>query len=519
MKPPLRPTFAALLLPALSGTNDACGAIRLVSVFSSNMVLQRDVPAKISGTADVGETVAVKLGHQVVGAAVGAGPEKSWAITLPVLKAGPIPDITIEGTNTIRLTNLLAGDVWVCSGQSNMEMSLQSGPWCKYGGVINAEQEVAAARHPQIRLWVMLSKQPWAECSPETARSFSAAGYFFGRNLLQKLDVPIGLIQAAVGGTAAEYWTPRAVRETWPGFAAALAEARRILPELLPLDTADRQALTDWQKSEEVVRKNGAPPPPRPAPRLSGEQQEKLRAAREVDRTGIIYASRIQPLSVMNIKGAIWYQGESNAGRAAEYPELMSQLIHGWRAAFGQGNFPFLIMQLVNFDAKTGDWPALRAAQQVVAETVPNTGLAIGIDIGDPRNIHPANKQEVGRRLALVALKQVYGQDVVAAGPKLTGAHFEPGKAVLTFDPGGRAQQLILKTGVDSGFDVAGRDGKFLPAAAATHGNVITVATPSISEPRVVRYAWRQNPSAALFNTAGLPAAPFHTEAKGARPP
>ncbi|NQU44431.1 9-O-acetylesterase, partial [bacterium] len=206
------------------------------------MVLQRDVPARISGYADAGESVLVKLGDQIVGETVGAGAEKPWTVMLPVLKAGTIPDITIEGKNPVKLTNLLAGDVWVCSGQSNMEQTLAMGPWCKYGGVVNEAQELVAANHPTIRMFTALSKEPWSLCTPESAKSFSAAGYFFGRELQQHLDVPIGLIQAAAGGTPAEYWTPRAVREAWPGFAPALESAQKVLNELQPLFDADRLA-------------------------------------------------------------------------------------------------------------------------------------------------------------------------------------------------------------------------------------------------------------------------------------
>lgn len=215
---------------------------------------------KISGWADPGEPVVVKLGNQVVGNAVGAGP-KQWTVTLPVLKAGPIADITIEGKNSIILSNLLAGDVWVCSGQSNMLMSLQAGPWCSYGGVIDAEREVAAANHPQIRL---LSRT-WTVCSPENAKSFSATAYFFGRDLEQKLNVPIGLIQAARGGVMAEHFTPREAREAWSGFAADLEESRRIQNELGPVDEAEKR----WLKEIVEAKQKGLPRPPEPPRRLT----------------------------------------------------------------------------------------------------------------------------------------------------------------------------------------------------------------------------------------------------------
>ncbi|MCX6854715.1 MAG: hypothetical protein NTV80_07395 [Verrucomicrobia bacterium] len=473
-------------------------------MFTSGMVLQRDQPARIAGWADVGERVVVRLGERTVGSTVGAGAPKLWSVTLPVLSAGPVDDISVEGKNLVKLTNLLAGDVWVCSGQSNMEQTMARGDWCNYGGVRNGGQEMAVASHPRIRLFISASKQPWMECSPETVRRFSAAGYFFGRELHRELDVPVGLVMAAVGGTPAEYWTPRKAREAWAGHATALGPAQKVLREWRPQFDADRKTQAEWSSAEGEAKKRGSPAPPRPAHKLTVEQQELVRAAIHVVNVGSGYAARIQPLTAMTIKGAIWYQGEANVGRAAEYAELMTQLIGGWREDWGQGDFPFLIMQLVNFGADGTQWSALRAAQQTVADTVSHTGMAVGIDIGDSGNIHPENKQEVGSRLALVALKNVYGRNVVAAGPKLTGTRFDAGKAQLTFD-----QPVILKGRV--GFEMAGKDGRFHPALAVAQENTITLTAPEIAEPHRVRYAWRDNPPVTVFNSTGLPAAPFQT--------
>jgi sialate O-acetylesterase len=505
--------LSAVVVAALALVSDAGAEVSLAPVFSSNMVLQRDVPAKISGWADAGEAVVVKLGNQVVGNAVGAGLERPWAVTLPALKAGTIPDITVEGKNTITLTNLLAGDVWVCSGQSNMEMSLQSGPWCKYGGALNADQEVAAANHPRLRLFVSASKNPWVECSPETAKSFSATGYFFGRELQRQLDVPIGLVMASVGGTPAEYWTPKAAREAWAGYGAAMASAKKVLAELRPQFDADRKAMTDWPKAVAEAKASGQPVPARPVAKLTKEQEEQVRAAIHAETVGTGYAARIKPLTAMTIKGAIWYQGEGNAERSSEYVELLTQLIGGWRKDWEQGDFPFLIMQLVNFGSGDGTWPALRAAQQAVAETVPNTGLAVGIDIGDPKNIHPANKQEAGRRLALLALKQVYGRELVACGPKMKSARFEGGQVKVSFDTGGKDQKLVLKGAEPNGFEIAGADGKFFSAVATLGDREVWFAASSVPNPKAVRYAWAGNPPASLFNSAGLPSAPFQKTA------
>lgn len=508
--------MVALFLAPLVTLNTAFGEIRLMPCFSSDMVFQREVPARIAGWADVGEAVVVKLGDKVVGKTVGAGVGTVWTVTLPVFKSGAIPDLTIEGKNSITLTHLLAGDVWICSGQSNMEMSLQAGPWCKYGGVLNVEQEVAAAVYPQLRLFNAREKEPWRMCTPESAKCFSAAGYFFGRELAQQLAVPVGLVQVAVGGTAAEYWLPRVARETWPGFAVALKEAQQTQRELGPLEEADRSVLAQWQKTVDEAKKSGSPLPPKPLPRLEPKQKERLYTAHIVENTGFYYDKRIAPLTMMPIKGAIWYQGEANIPRHAEYQELMTQLIGSWRQAWGQAEMPFLIMQLVNFGSPSGQgnslWSELRAAQQRVAETVPHVGLAVGIDIGEPNNIHPKNKQEVGRRLALVALKQVYGQDVVATGPKLISATCAVGKVTLRFEPGDKGQSLVLKSGADSGFEVAGKDGKFVTALVAVQGHTITLSVPTVTDPRVVRYAWKDSPCVTLFNTTGLPAAPFQKQ-------
>lgn len=500
--------FLTAWAAALGFTSTLYAEVRLSPVFGSQMVLQRDVPVTLSGWADPGEAVEVWIGDREVGRAVGAGPKTAWTVPLPVLQAGPVSDITIKGKNTLKLTDLLAGDVWVFSGQSNMEMTLAKGPWCEYGGVVDADREVAAANQPQLRLFNARENSGWTLCTPETARRFSAAAYFFGREVARQQDVPVGLVMVAVGGTAAEYWLPRATREAWSGFPPRLAEAKRTLAELGPIDEAQRQAMADWQKASKQAQKDGQPVPPKPAPKLDATQQERLAVARVIENTGFYYEKRVAPLTALRIKGAVWYQGEANLARHAEYQDLMTQLIGAWRQGWGQGDFPFLIMQLVNFGTKNPPgvnlWAELRAAQQAVAESVPNVGLAVGIDIGDPKNIHPANKQDVGRRLALVALKQVYGRDVVAAGPKPTAIRFEGAQARVDFD-----QPLLVKTERASGFELAGADGIFQPATAQAQGANVTVTSAQVPAPLTVRYAWQDNPAVSLFNAEGLPVAPF----------
>jgi sialate O-acetylesterase len=510
-----RARLSILVIIILSCGQLSRADIRLADGFGSGMILQRDVPTRLSGYADQGEEVTVRIGDHVVGEAIGAGPGQLWHIALPVFQAGPVGDITVTGKNEVTLTNLLAGDVWVCAGQSNMAMTLTKGSWCPYGGVLNAEQEVAAADHPRIRLFTSSGKEGWTACTPESAKSFSAAGYFFGRELQRELDVPIGLVQTAVGGTPAEYWTPRAAREAWPGFAAELESARRVLRELKPIFDADRKAWAEWRKTSQEAQKSGLPISNAPDPKLTAEQEGMVRAAIHVDTTGQGYAARVKPLTLMRVKGVLWYQGEANAARAEQYAELMTQLISGWRADWGQPDLPFVIMQLVNFGGGSGAWPALRAAQQRVVKTVPHASLAVGIDIGDSKNIHPKNKQDVGKRLALAALKDVYKKDVVSSGPVVQSAEFNNGKVTLMFDSCGEGQQLVFNPGEGSGFELAGVDGVFLPASVEQNEDTLILLAAGMNAPQVMRYAWSDNPVATLFNTAGLPAAPFQEFKKG----
>jgi sialate O-acetylesterase len=494
----------------LIGLNIACAEVHLAPVFGSNMVLQRDVPMKLTGWADVGEKVAVKLGGKVVGNVVGAGKDKPWIVKLPVQKAGGMPDITVEGKNIITLSNLLAGDVWVCSGQSNMTMPLEPAP--EFMGVLNWEQERTSANYPQIRFF-NVETNGWKVCDATNVRAFSAAGYFFGREIQSRLNIPVGLMQASVNGTRAELWTPLSARMASPGFKNALAEAQRTEPKL----RAQVLAQEEWEKKAEAEKKAGPAAPPKPYAE-EGDIEWKLGAVDAMSLTGYLYDRMIAPLTAMQIKGVIWYQGESNSRYAAEYPALMAELIGGWRKAWHQDRLPFLMMQLVSFDSPPFPWyhpggfTELRAAQQTVADTIPDTGLAIGVDIGVPGNIHPPDKQDVGKRLALIALKQVYGRDVVASGPTLTSARFRSGKVVLAFDPGGKRQKLVFKNERLNSFELAGPDGKFVPAAAEVQQDTITLTAPNISAPQKVRYAWADNPPVSLFNIAGLPTAPFERD-------
>ena len=493
-------------------------AVSLPSVINSNMVIQRDRPATLWGWADAGEKVTVKLGHQVVAQTTGKGNGESWKIQIPAQKAGPIPDLTISGdSNSVTLTNVLAGEVWLCSGQSNMDMQVNRGPW----KIRDADQEITQANHPQIRFYTeqrgiaaapsSLTQGSWEVCSPETVGRASAVAYFFGREVQARLGVPVGLVISSYGGTSVERWMPKEAIQADPILVALLEKAQKAKAELAPLAAADSAAMQDWRGKVEQAKAANQPLPQRPAYKMTPSQQNCFTDSAQIASYSSFYNGRIHPLTPMTIAGALWYQGEANARRGEFYRQSLTKMIEAWRSAFGQ-QFPFLIVQLPGFSAPVvsnafGTLPLVREAQEQVALTVPNCGIATAIDIGDAKNIHPINKQEVGRRLALVALKQVYGQKIIANGPRYAGARFENGKALVRFEAEGG---LILKN--NGGFQVAGEDRAFSPASAVVVGDTLEVSSPSVPKPVAVRYAFLNGPETSLFNGEGLPAFPFRSD-------
>ncbi len=514
-----------LVLIAITSLLPLHAEVALSGALGSNMVIQRDRPATLWGWADAGEKVTVKLGGQVVAHAEGKGKETMWRVQLPPQKAGPIPDITVSGNaNTVTFTNLLAGDVWLCSGQSNMVMTVENGTWCRYGGVLNAEKEVAEASHPEIRLFTVENNgapQPqaqvqgtWAVCGPESLPTASATAYFFGRSLQAELNVPIGLVISAVGGTAVEPWTPMKALENDADFAALAAEAKKIQAEFGPQAAEDRKLEDEWKKQASEAKAKNEQAPAVPVYKLKLAQRMAAGGARAILDAGNLYNGKIHPLTPLTLTGAIWYQGESNAFRGEHYAHSLTKLIEGWRSAFGR-QFPFLIVQLANFETpvvsseQRGSFALVREAQEKVAQTVSNCGLATAVDIGTEGNIHPPNKQEVGRRLAQVALKQVYDQKVAASGPRYAGARFEGGKAIVRFAEG--SGPLVLRG--NGSFEIAGEDRKFVPATATLKGDTIEVASPSVANPVAVRYAFLNAPVMSLFNEEGWPALPFRSDA------
>jgi sialate O-acetylesterase len=655
MKHTLRIPIAALLA---STATLAAAEPKLPALFADHMILQRDAAVPVWGWADSGQRISVEFAGQKK--TTTSGKDGKWMVKLDPLPASSEPRELRAGGVILR--DVLVGDVWLCSGQSNMGFNVRE--------ALNAEQEISGADFPAIRLFSVAQhptltpaadvKGQWDACSPKTIPQFSAAAYFFGRELHRSLKVPIGLLHSSVGGTPAEAWTRLEALDTLPALAArAKEEIRQIQSQegdnrsFIPnraewenqygvtppptadtargwedptLDTSDWQAVTlpgrwaqfgaksggvFWLRKEvslpegtegkpfslalnwvseqydtaffngtEVGRASDAPPnfynvqrsykvpghlvragrnviavriasatqhagmwqwgnsmglpvavrgsvddrwlmktestfPPLPEGALESRPKVNNLPFRNV--SGSLYNGMIAPLVPFGIKGAIWYQGESNAPRHVEYASLLTLLIRDWRTQWAQGEFPFLLQQLVNNGApvkdpnQPGSWPFLREAQTQVAHTLPNSGIAVGIELGDPLTIHPANKQEVGRRLALVALEKVYSIPVESSGPQFDSIQREGGKLRIRFT---HAEGLSSKDGPPKHFAIAAADKHFVWADATIENDSVIVSSQHVPQPMFVRYAWADNPSGCnLYNAAGLPAAPFRSDA------
>ncbi len=477
--------------------------VRLPAVFSDNMVLQRDAPIPVWGWADAGEEVTVSLGgHQATGR---AGAEGRWMVRLDALPAGGPLDLSVSGKNVLTVKNVLVGEVWLCSGQSNMAMGVN--------GVKNAEQEKAAADFPQLRMFGVgynpqARPQPdcrgtWSVCTPKTVGAWTAVGYFFARELHQVLGVPIGLVNVSYNGALAQALTSEAGLAAVPELRSQLEHKAKLLGGY---SKALAELLRPWLAAyEQALAEGQAPPPPPPLP---GDPHDmKL-------PTGL-YNGMVAPLIPYALRGVIYYQGEHNVWDAAPYAVLFQTLIRSWRQAWGQGDFPFLWVQLPNYmpvQAEPGEdpWAALREAQDQ-ALVLPNTGQACTLDLGETANIHPPNKQDVGHRLALIAQRLVYGKDVVCYGPRYAGMKIEGERMRISFSEVGGG--LVVQGGGPlRGFAICGEDRKWVWAEAAIEGDTVVLSSPQVPKPAAARYAWASNPVCNLYNKAGLPAYQFTTE-------
>jgi sialate O-acetylesterase len=485
-------SLAALVLLALPARSETRQALKLPSLFADGMVLQGDLACPVWGWAGAGEEITVSIAGQKKTAK--AADDGKWSLKLDPMKAGGPHELSVAGRTTLAVKDVLVGEVWVCSGQSNMEWSVNSSA--------NAAEEKASATWPKIRMFTVPRKPmetPQAECGgswkqalPENVGQFSAVGYFFGRELHKALDVPVGLIHTSWGGTPAEVWTSRRA-----------FEANEVLKPISDAWPARQQAyegaLAKHKEAAEKARAEG-----KPAPKAPGKPWQP----------SVLYNGMIAPLIPYGIRGAIWYQGESNASQAKLYQTLFPAMIRNWRDDWGQGEFPFGFVQLANFQKRheqptESAWAELREAQ-LKTLALKNTGQAVIIDIGDAADIHPKNKQDVGKRLALWAQAQVYGKDVVYSGPVFKAMKVEGAAARLSFDHVGGG--LVAKGEKLVGFAVAGEDRKFVWADAKIEGAEIVVSSPEVAKPVAVRYAWADNPACNLYNQEGIPATPFRTD-------
>jgi sialate O-acetylesterase len=488
--------------------------VKLPAIFGNEMVIQRETKAPVWGWADPGEKVTV-TGSWGAKAETVTHDNGKWAVKLDTPKAGGPLAVTIAGNNKIELKDVLSGEVWVCSGQSNMQLQVNE---CR-----DAEREIAKATYPKIRLF-QIERVPshsplddaegtWETCSPESVKGFSGTAYFFGRKLHGELKIPVGLVLGAWGATTIEAWTPRDTQLDDPIVKRIMetVDKRAHLYDEAKAKERYEKAMEGWQERFAAYKASGYNGhwPSKPALQLHPQQNQHY--------PGNLYNGMINPIVPFAIRGVIWYQGESNSKRAENYEQSLKRMIAAWREVWGQGDFPFYFVQLPNFRApwtmsiEHDTWPIVREAFLNTAKTVPNTGMAITIDIGDISNIHPKNKQGVGDRLARVALRKTYGQmDHAWSGPYYTDCRIEGGKATVTFE-NGNSPLAVRNGGTLFGFALADKTGKRAHAEAVIEGDhTVVVSSPKISEPVCVLYAWANNPAGAnLMNEAGLPASPF----------
>jgi sialate O-acetylesterase len=477
--------------------------IVLPKLFSDNMVLQREMRVPVWGWADPGEKVTVELGGHT--AQTIANSDGKWKLYLGPLDTGGPFEMKVSGKNMITIRNVLVGEVWICSGQSNMAMEVEN--------CLNAKQEIASARYPLIRQFQvkrMKSLQPlddvspvdnpkadwlntWEICDTSTVRHFTGAGYFFGLNLYRKLNIPIGLIHVSWGGTTAEAWTPLDTLKNDPDLNVILKN----WPDYNNDEDWLKQEYAGFVKAVEKARKEGTAEP------------------LYFNQPSVLFNGIIAPVIPYGMRGVAWYQGESNAYRAYQYRRLFPAMIEQWRKKWKQGDFPFIFVQLANYHFEPQVFPELREAQSM-ALSHSNTAMVVTIDIGDSSDIHPKNKQEVGRRLSLAAGNLVYGEDIVCSGPVFKSMYVDGNRCRLNFSSPGDG---LISKGSErlNGFIIAGTDKRFFSARARIEGNEVVVWSDEIPLPVAVRYAWANHPgNCNLYNKSGLlsnlPAPPFRTD-------
>jgi sialate O-acetylesterase len=506
----MRRSVAAIALAvwAIACVPTAPAAVVPHPLFTDNAVLQRDMKVPVWGKADPGEKVTVKIGEQEASAE--ADKDGKWMVRLNPMKAGGPVELTIAGKDSkVVLKNVLIGEVWVCSGQSNMWWPIR----------LSAEPKKTAqeAKYPGIHLFTVpqkTSKTPlaevkgaWSECTPESADNFSAVAYHFGKYLHKELGVPVGLIHTSWGGTICEAWASKPALETHADF-KEVDKALEGFEERYVKNLAKyKDDMVKYKEMVEKAKSEGKTPPKAPvAPRKPEE---------DPNRPSVLYNAMIAPIIPYGIRGAIWYQGESNAGRAHQYRTLFPLMIKNWRDDWKQGEFPFLFVQLAPFmkiekEPKESNWAELREAQMLTAKALPRAGMAVITDVGDEKDIHPKQKEPVGVRLGLAARALAYGQKIEYSGPVYDSMKVDGDKVVLSFKHVGGG--LVAKGGTLTGFSIASEDKKFVNAEAKIEGDKVIVSASGVTKPVAVRYGWANYPVVNLENKEGIPASPFRTD-------
>ena len=481
-----------IMVLSKSPTNKALAAFlafRPSSIFGRNMVLQRGREVPVWGTAASGKKVTVSYRGQKVSTTAKKG---RWMVRLKPMKTGKPGVLVIKSSsNVFRMSNVVVGEVWIASGQSNMEMPVGPRFWpSRYDGVVNFQEEIAAAKYPNIRFCFINRKASaftkteaecgaWSVCSPKTVGGHTAIGYFFARHLQKELKVPVGIIDVSWGATTIEPW----------------------LSQRGVADVKGLEGLTNVIKKADVDFKR----------QMAASGKEP--AVNQRYQPTVLYRSMIRPLVPLAIRGAIWYQGEGNLGQGMAYYRKMKALIGGWRTAWGQGDFPFLFVQLAPFNYRGNPYGLQSVWEaQRLSLSIPNTGMAVTTDITAIHNIHPPNKQDVGKRLALWALAKTYGRKkLVYSGPLYKSMKVKGGRAVVSFDHAGGG--LVSRNGKPlDWFEIAGKDKKFHKARATVKGKTVFVSSKQVAKPVAVRFGWNKIANPNLMNKAGLPASPFRTD-------
>jgi sialate O-acetylesterase len=499
----MRAKLTALLMFAAAAP--LLADVKPSGLFGDHMVLQSGMAVPVWGTAAPGERVTVTLNGQKQSATASA--DGKWMLRLKSLKPGGPFQMTIAGTNTIAIADVLVGEVWLGSGQSNMAFTV-SKKQASYAGLVDEEREIAEANYPRVRMFTGKTAKTyepqteiqgeWLICTPQNVPGFSAVGYLFARDLHRELKQPVGFLTLAFGASTAESWIRR--------------ETVAADPLLKPmLDHFD--AAVQFYRTRPEAPPTEAPQPPQTINARPGPPPARQRdPVQDQHNSTVLFNGMINPVTPYAIRGAIWYQGESIVGGkegVALYPHVMETLIKDWRKLWGQGDFPFYVVQLPALQNISNN-PLVREGQAAVL-SLPHAGMAVTIDIGDPKDVHPHNKAPLGERLTRMALANVYGRKLEYSGPVYDSMKVSGNAIRVKFSHLGGG--LVAKDGPLKWFTIAGADGKFVPAEARIEGHTVVVTSPTVSAPAAVRYAWDNYPEGCnLYNAAGLPAAPFRTD-------